>query len=210
MHNSTPMTLSDTTLTAAFDPRTGALVLLRHHSLDWNLVDARDGGLTFSLSVPRPGRRVAIVDGLTQAAPQVVTGPNRVAFRWSGLVDDEGCRLAIDLETRARIEDGFLIFDATVTNHSDRTIEMLAWPQLHAIRPCHPGGVLNHWEGHYDFWKAQISPVQVGCGGYWGQHQPEKSSVWSRASFCLMSSEPPAGPALYRPLHPDHDGRRWV
>ncbi len=190
---STHINIGDSSLTAAFDPRTGALVRLSHQALAWNLVDAQDGGLAFSLSVPRPGRRVAVVEGLSQAAPQVITGPNSVAFRWNGLVDDEGCRLDIELETRTRIADGFLVFDATIVNRSDRTIEMVAWPQLHAIRPYHKGGILNHWEGHYDFWKAQIAPVQVGCGGYWGQHQPEKSSVWSRASFCLMLSEPPAG-----------------
>ncbi len=191
MSTNTHITLSDDTMTAVFDGRTGALIKLRHHELGWNLVEAHDGGLSFGLSVPRPGRRVAKVEGLEQGAPQIDSGADAVSFRWSGMVDDEGCQLAIEVEARARLADGFLLFDAIVKNDSDRTIEMVAWPQLHAIQPLEKQGRIRQMEAGYGLWGRQISPLQTGWGGYWGQHQPETSGPWSRATFFLLQTEAP-------------------
>jgi len=195
-----PIVLEDGRIRAAFDADTGALMEFRDKETSWDIISRGEFGLSFRLLVPLPDRRNNPVDGIAQKPPSVkVRGDGRgLEMAWDKLRSRFGGMHDITFRASIALEDGKLVFRATVVNRSEYTVEYACFPCLGEVSmPPGEEQVNCLWPGSY-MEKIPLMPRFIGRGDYFGHDNPTLMLGTPEAPFVLACG---AGKGLYAGCH---------
>jgi hypothetical protein len=183
--------LEDKELLVAFDKASGALTRMVRKSTNWVIERRPEQGVSFRLLVPLPKQRANFVLGQKQRAASVqkVSG-NRVEIIWKDPVSEHGGVVPLTLTAAVELENGALIFEATLVNDSAMTVETIDYPYFGDINPPAKGEKMeadHMWYGNLVV--DEIHPHFNNQKGYWGVNYPTKTIESKESLFCLIQAE---------------------
>lgn len=180
--------LEDSEFSVAFDKSSGALIRMERKSTHWVIERRPALGVSFRLLAPLPDRRDNFVLGQKQKAAVVTkTSEHEVQLRWDNPVSEHGGTLPISLKAQVSLTDGKLVFNATLENHSQLTVETIDYPYFGDLNPPTRGSSMSArtmWYGNLG--DDQLYPDFGNEKGYWGVNYPTKTFGTNRSLFCLI------------------------
>ena len=178
-------------LLIAVNSKTGAIVRLERKSTKWVIERRPELGASFRLLVPLPGRDANFVMGHKQAAAKVQKiSDSQIEIVWKDLQSEHGGVLPITLTAKVELRGTELVFNATLANDSDLTVDTVAYPFFGDLNPPSPGErlVTEHmWYGNLV--GDEIHPHFANEKGYWGVRYPIKMLQSNQSLFCLIQAE---------------------
>jgi len=178
-------------LLVAVNSKTGAIVRLERKSTKWVIERRPELGASFRLLVPLPGRDANFVMGHKQAAAKVQKiSDSQIEIVWKDLQSEHGGVLPITLTAKVELRGTELVFNATLANDSDLTVDTVAYPFFGDLNPPSPGErlVTEHmWYGNLV--GDEIHPHFANEKGYWGVRYPIKVLQSNQSLFCLIQAE---------------------
>lgn len=182
--------LQDEKLLIVFNDSTGALTRMENKVTGWVIERRPELGVSFRLFIPLPNRRYNFVFGQSQKAAKVEKISDReVQIEWENLKSEFGGILPITISADVTLNDGKLIFNASLKNNSNLTIETIDYPYFGDFNPPSrktPMVVRTMW---YDNLGAdEIYPHFSNEKGYWGDFYPTKTFDSNKSPFCLIQS----------------------
>lgn len=185
--------LQDSHTHVVFDSNSGALTSLEDKNDKW-VVERRPAlGVSFRLFAPLPDRRWNPVYGQKQKAVEVKKLSNRkIHLEWKNLISENGGTLPLTLTADVTLTNGALIFNATLENDSDLTVETLDYPYLgdfnspSRVTPLEVRVMTNNIPTHLRM--TPIYPQFMNEKGYWGVFWPLKTQEAQQSRFCLISA----------------------
>jgi Domain of unknown function (DUF6259) len=170
------VTLKDKSWVAVFDTDSGALTKLENKSLDWNIEQRPDLGVSFRLTALTDDHRDNFVLGQKQKAVEVKKiSDHEVRLQWKNLVSESGDVLPMTLTAVVSLTNDALTFDATLQNDSSLMVSTVDFPYLGDLNP--PAKDEPMWGNH--MWYGNLPTDDISRG----------ATIMSRQSlFCLIQS----------------------
>jgi hypothetical protein len=151
--------LQDDQLSAAFDSDSGALTRLENKSTQWAIERRPELGVSFQMSLLRPGQGNLEVRGQKQHAAEVTqVSDHEVRLQWKDLLSESGKTLPITLTSVVTLTNGALTFAATVENNSSLMLESVDYPYLGDLNNAPDGALVAKHMWYGDLKSGDISP----------------------------------------------------
>jgi len=191
------MTITDTNtivleneaLWVEFCLETGALIGLRSKLTGWVIQRRPELGVSFRMLVPLPEMRNNPVRGEKQRVGHYEVDENTVTFYWHKLESEHGGELPISFAGTVVLSERGLTFTGTVHNHSEYTVEAVAYPCLGDVTPATPESKLERWtQGYGGGGPSELYPKFSETEGYWGTCSPVNSTGNPGSQFMLLQN----------------------
>jgi hypothetical protein len=162
-------------LSVTIDRLTGGLVGFASAEDDWQIQGRPELALSFRLLVPLPDRRNNMVVGIDQEPPVVMETRGRLLLRWDDVRSEHGGEHAIGVTETVTLADGGVVFELSVDNQSDLTVENAWSPCFGDLRPPGERAQLTSFMSFYGTAIRQpVLPVFESNCGYWGVDVPSQ------------------------------------
>ncbi|MFD7027319.1 DUF6259 domain-containing protein [Streptomyces sp. NPDC059917] len=129
--------LSGDGIRVAIDRRTGALARVESTGTGWRVTDRTELAAGFRLLIPLPGRRNNPADGVRQDPPEIRVDPSggAITLSWRRVRSEHGGEHPIGVVQRISVTGRRVLFETTVDNRSEHTVENVWAPCLGDLRP---------------------------------------------------------------------------
>jgi len=182
------LVLQDDSFLVAFDTDTGALTRLVRKSSGWVIQRRPELGISFRMLTPLPNRRDNFILGPKQHAAKVEKlSEQRARFHWENLQSEHGGVLSIAFTATVTLDNGKLMFESTLVNHSPLTVETIDYPYFGDFSG--PVRTATLWSEHMwygNLVRDEVHPHFANATGYWGVKFPRKAIDSKRSLFCLI------------------------
>ncbi|MFD4944627.1 DUF6259 domain-containing protein [Streptomyces sp. NPDC058409] len=141
----------------AIDRCTGALARVESIETGWCVTDRPELAAGFRLLIPLPGRRNNLAYGERQDPPEIQPGPSgdEITLSWRQVRSEHGGEHPIGVTLRISVAGRRALFETTVENRSEYTVENVWTPCLGDLRPPSPDEELR------SFCLSQATAVQL-------------------------------------------------
>jgi uncharacterized protein DUF6259 len=155
------------------DRRTGAVTELVATETGWRVQDRAALAMGFQLLIPLPGRRNNLAYAEDQPAPRVEESGTEVVLSWPAVRSRYGGVHQIGVTQRIGIRGRQVVFETTIDNRSDRTVENVCAPCLGDLRAPAPNDELTSFCCSYGTASLlRMWPHFDNNCGYWGVDHP--------------------------------------
>lgn len=181
--------IEDGKVRAAFNAENGALVELRDKATGWDVISRGEFGLSFRLLVPLPDRRNNPVEGVNQKSPTIRLQPDGLGLEmdWEKVRSLHGGEHDISFKASVILDDGKLVFNATVANRSEHTVEYACFPFLGEVSmPPGEKEIACLGAGSY-MPRIPLMPKFAGRNDYFGWDHPTQMVGTPDTPFVLMA-----------------------
>lgn len=185
------ITLENAALKAEFSPETGALLSLQSKLTGWMIQRRAELGVSFRMLVPLPNMRNNPVQGEKQLVSryEVAAQGDAVTFHWDTVNSEHGGELPIAFTGMVTLTERGLTFTGVVDNHSEFTVEGIAYPCLGDLAPASPDSKLERWtQGYGGGGPSELYPKFMETEGYWGTCSPMNSTGNAGSQFMLVQN----------------------